>query len=355
MTKIEEFESLVARIKDLDASFLAKAQARQDSLIKPLGALGKLEDMAVRIAAMHQSLSPQLTHAEIHCYAADHGIAEEGVSAYPQEVSAQMIDGVAAGLAGVSNLAKSDGIEVRAYNVGLKTMPKHPSVINHPIMPGTHNFLHEDALTKDAALEAIYFGAREVEKAVFERELDICGLGEVGIANTTSAAALIVSLTGCSVEEATGRGTGLDDRGLAHKVAVIKEALKAREPYAKDGLELLCHFGGLEIAAMVGTILGASALQKPFVVDGQISASALLIAHNICPKVLNYCFVSHKSKEPGLMIALDHLGLEPYLDLDMRLGEGSGAALGISIIKAACMAMSGMASFDEAQVSKRKS
>lgn len=346
---------LTQAIIPVDSDKISRAQAYQDTLIKPNGALGKLEEMAVRISAMQLSLKPSIKNAELFCFAADHGIAEEHVSAYPQEVSAQMIDGIAAGVAGVSCLAKSCSVKLNTYDVGLLYRAHHPAVISHPFMNGSNNFLKTQAMSKDMATSVVLYGANEVSRAVRERNIDICALGEVGIGNSTSAAALISAITNVPVHEVTGYGTGLDEEGIQHKREIIEEALCFHSPFnSQDGIELLCNFGGLEIAAMAGGALGAAALQTPFVIDGLISASALLLAYLIEPKVLEYCFVSHKSKEPGLMQALTFLNYKPYLDLDMRLGEGSGAVLAIALIRAACDAMSNMASFDEAKVSQRE-
>ncbi|MDO5044136.1 MAG: nicotinate-nucleotide--dimethylbenzimidazole phosphoribosyltransferase [Coriobacteriia bacterium] len=342
------------QIEALSPEVLARAQARQDILIKPQGSLGVLEELGVRLAAIQNTLKPQLDHAEIHTFAADHGSAQAGVSAFSQAVTAQMISGIADGVAGVSLIANTFGIAVRPYDVGIVSQVENARVIQRKIMPGTHNMHEEDAMSRSQAIQALELGINEAIDAIENRKVSALGLGEVGIGNTTSAAAIISVFTGLEPELVTGRGTGLDDEGLSRKIAFIKETLDERKPNAQDGLDVLSKIGGLEIAAMAGTVLGAASRRTAVVVDGVISCAATLIALSLAPKAKDYIFASHNSEEPGCKRAFDYMGLSPYLDLRMRLGEGTGAALGIAVMRAAANVMSNMASFDEAGVSNKE-
>lgn len=351
----EKIASALTSVRTLDAKDFEAAQERQDSLTKPAGALGALERYGMRISAIQQTVKPRLEVGEIHCYAADHGVAAEGVSAFPQAVTAQMIENVAQGGAGVNALARTFGIDVRAYDIGVASDTSLvPGVYQVKFMQGTANMVEGPALTEEQCMRAIEVGIDEVKRGVAERGLSFVGLGEVGIANTTAAAAVISVMTQKDPAEVAGRGTGLSDAGLEHKIAVINKALEVNQPNPNDALDVLCKVGGLEICAMCGTVIGAASCGIPVVLDGAISAAAALCAVKLSKDVREYLFSSHVSAEPGSKIALQALALTPVAALDMRLGEGTGAALGMGVLRASANVMSEMATFEEAGVSNKE-
>lgn len=350
-----KISAALTSIRLCDVHDVEAAQARQDNLTKPMGSLGALERYAVRISAIQQRVKPRLPVCEIHCYAADHGVAAAGVSAFPQEVTAQMIANVAAGGAAVSNIARTFGIGVRALDVGVVSDTSgFPGVWQVKVVEGTKNMLEGPAMEPYQCMQAIEVGISQVERGIKERGLSMVGLGEVGIGNTTAAAAIISVLTGTDPAEVTGRGTGISDEGLAHKIETVRKAIAVNEPNPNDALDVLSKVGGLEIAAMCGTIIGAASCGIPVVLDGAISTAAALCAVKLCKDVREYLFASHVSAEPASRMGLAALALTPVADLGMRLGEGTGAALGMGIYQAAVNVMSGMATFDEAGVSNRE-
>ncbi len=330
------------------------ARLKQDNLTKPQGSLGRLEELAIKIAGIKGELLPKLEHKAIITMAADHGVVAEGVSAYPQEVTRQMVYNFLRGGAGVNVLARHIGARVIIVDMGVVSgFEHHSGLICRMIDLGTRNMAKGPAMTRQQAIEAIIAGAEIVEAEV-AKGLDIVGTGDMGIGNTTASSAICAAITGESVEKVTGRGTGVDDEQLAHKIEVIQQALAVNQPDLKDPLDVLAKVGGFEIGGITGVILGAAAHRIPVVLDGFISGAAALIAAGLSPLVKDYFIAAHVSAEAGHRIILGYLGLTPLLDLKMRLGEGTGAALGIFLAEAAVKILAQMATFDEAGVSEKE-
>ncbi len=353
----------------LNSDLLRRAQERLDSLTKPRGSLGELEEIAKRLFAIYADLNREISSKGIFVLAGDHGITEEGVSAYPQEVTRQMILNFVEGGAAISVLARSLDAKLFVADFGvigpnfsnsigreLYSRPgrEHsslPTVLDCKIAEGTRNFLREDAMTKGEALEAIQSGRDLLESLHAENKFDLIALGEMGIGNSTSAAAMTAAFAGVSVEKITGRGTGLKDDALKNKISIIEKSLAARKPDSKNPVEVLSKFGGYEIAGLTGIYLAASDLKIPCVIDGLISGAAALVAARIQPQSRNYFFASHLSEEPGHKVILDELKLHPILHGRLRLGEASGAALALPIIQNAWKLFREMATFESAGVS----
>lgn len=328
----------------------ARAQARLDSLTKPVGSLGRLEEVAVHYLGITGKVSPPRLDPVVFTLAADHGVTDEGVSAYPQSVTAQMVKNFVQGGAGVNVLARHAGASLCLVDMGVAgDLGQYAGLLNHKIASGTRNFLREPAMSREQALQSIQIGM-DLAKAACADGKNLLAVGEMGIGNTTASAAIASVLTGQSVEQVTGRGTGVDDERLKQKISVIERALALHCPSPSDGLEVLTKVGGFEIGGMVGLMLGAAACRVPIVLDGFITAASALIAVVLEPRCREYLIASHLSQEPGHRIVLDHLGLEPLLDLRMRLGEGTGACLAMTLIHAALKIYSEMATFEEARV-----
>ncbi|MEW6482948.1 MAG: nicotinate-nucleotide--dimethylbenzimidazole phosphoribosyltransferase [bacterium] len=345
-------EEILKKIEPVNLGLMEEAQKRQDTLTKPQGSLGRLEEIANRVVGITGNREPDLKRKVIFTMAGDHGVGEEGVSAYPAEVTPQMVYNFLAGGAGINVLARHVGAEVVVVDMGvaeeLKT--QNSKLKNKKIGHGTNNIAKGPAMSREEAIRAIEAGIE-----VFEEErIDIVGTGDMGIANTTPSSAIVAVMTGQSPEKVTGRGTGIDDNTLAHKIKVIERALEINQPDPKDPIDVLSKVGGFEIGGLAGVILAGSAHQIPVVLDGFISGAAALIAVGLEPKAKDYLFAAHCSVEIGHKIVLDNLGLIPLLDLNLRLGEGTGAALGISLIEAACKILTQMATFASAGVSKKK-
>ena len=327
-----------------------QAQARLDSLTKPVGSLGRLEEVAVHYLGIIGKVSPPRLDPVVFTLAADHGVTAEGVSAYPQSVTAQMVKNFVHGGAGVNVLARHAGASLRLVDMGVAgDLNQYAGLLNHKIAYGTKNFLREPAMSREQALQSIQVG-RDLAKAACADGKNLLAVGEMGIGNTTASAAIASVLTGQSVEHVTGRGTGVDDEHLKQKISVIEQALALHRPTPSDGLEVLTKVGGFEIGGMAGLMLGAAACRVPVVLDGFITGASALIAVALEPRCREYLIASHLSQEPGHRIVLDHLGLEPLLDLRMRLGEGTGACLAVTLIHAALKIYSEMATFEEAHV-----
>ena len=349
---MERLEEVLSQIKPLDEKAMQAARLRQDNLTKPRGSLGRLEELSVRIAGMKGSPRPKLEQKAIIVMAADHGVVAEGVSLYPQEVTRQMVLNFLAGGAGINVLARHVGARVVVVDMGVVGgFEPRPGLICRMIDFGTKNMARGPAMTRQQALEAVEAGIEVVEAEV-AKGLDIVGTGDMGIGNTTPSAAICAAITGRPVEEVTGRGTGLEDERLRHKIAVIRRALEVNQPDPNDGLDVLSKVGGFEIGGLAGVILGAVARRIPVVIDGFISGAAALIATRLCPRAKDYLIAGHLSAEPGHRRVLEYLGLEPLLSLGMRLGEGTGAALAMGIAEAAVKVLNEMATFDEAGVSR---
>jgi len=343
---------ILREIKPLDEKVMKQARARQDELTKPRGSLGQLENLSIKIAGIKGEITSGFEHKAIIVMAADHGVVSEGVSLYPQEVTRQMVFNFLNGGAGINVLARFVGARVVIVDMGVVGgFEPHPNLICKMIDFGTRDMAKGPAMTREQALDAIQAGIDVVEGEI-ARGLDIVGTGDMGIGNTTASSAICAVITGESVEKVTGRGTGLAGEQLIHKVEVIQKALELNRPNPKDPADVLAKVGGFEIGGLAGVMLGAAAHHIPVVIDGFISGAAALIAAGLAPGLRDYLIASHLSAESGHKILLEHLGLSPLLDLGMRLGEGTGAALGIVIVEAAVKTLAEMATFGEAGVSK---
>lgn len=345
-----ELASALGAIDAVAAGFEERAWARLDALTKPPRSLGRLEQIAARIAIVQRSERPVAAPSAIVLLAGDHGVVAQGVTPWPQEVTYQMVANLAGGGAAINQLAAHAGSRLVLVDIGVAAdTTALGGVVQEKVRPGTRDLSVEPAMTREEAAAAVLVGFTQA-RALAEGGVRIIGTGEMGIGNTTPASALVAAFTGAAPSAVTGRGTGLDDGGLRHKTEVIAGALALHEPDAQDPLGTLAALGGLEIAGMAGVLLGAASTGVCCVADGFISGAAALAAVRLCPACSGYLFPSHLSAEPGHRIACEALGLEPVLDLDMRLGEGTGAALAIGIMGAACAVMSGMATFAEAGI-----
>ncbi|MDA0301094.1 MAG: nicotinate-nucleotide--dimethylbenzimidazole phosphoribosyltransferase [Chloroflexi bacterium] len=348
----ELIRATAAAIGPLDARASHAAAERQQSLTKPPGSLGRLEDLALRIAGIRGLARPRLDHRLVVIAAGDHGVAAQGVSAYPPEVTGQMVQNFLAGGAAINVLAAHAGARVLVVDAGVASeTPEDPRLVRLRLGPGTADITRGPAMSRDHASLAVAAGINLVAEETRRAGLEIVGAGEMGIGNSTAAAAIIAAATGHPARAVTGRGTGIDDDRFETKVRAVEAALAVNRPDAQDGLDLLMKVGGYEIGMLAGVYLGAASLRVPAVIDGIISGAAALIAEAVAPEVRPYLLASHRSAEPGHAATLEHLRLEPLLDLGMRLGEGSGAALGISLCVAACRVLDEMSTFAEAGVS----
>ena len=344
---------IIKNITPLSDSLLAAATAKIDNKTKPLGALGRIEDLAVRMSLIQDNLDPEIQHKNLFVFAGDHGITEEGVSAYPSEVTAQMVDNFLNGGAAINVLCRHHDIKMKVVDMGVsREFNSHPGLIIKKVAKGTRNFAIEDAMTKKQMILALENGMTTFLDAYNRNPIDILGLGEMGIGNTTSASAIISVITGIPPAQATGRGTGVDDKGLAHKTEVIERALAFHSIDPANGFEILQKIGGFEIAGIAGAVLAAASKKIAVVLDGVISTAAGLVAYIINPAIQGYLISGHKSVEQAQKAALSHMNLVPLIDFDMRLGEGTGAALAIDMADAACKIMRQMASFNEAKVAR---
>jgi len=338
-------------IEDVDRGLMQQAQARLDQLTKPLGSLGRLETLATQIVGITRNMAPRLTHKVIITMAADHGVVEEGVSAYPQAVTEQMVYNFLRGGAGINVLARHVGARVVIVDMGVAaTLLPHPDLILNKIGYGTKNLAQGPAMTSGEASAAIQAGLQIVERQI-EQGADLIGTGDMGIGNTTPSSAIVAAITRQPVERVTGRGTGIDEAAYAKKIDAIQRALTVNDPDPSNPVDVLAKVGGFEIAGLVGVILGGAQARLPVVIDGFISGAAALLAVELEPRVKGYLIASHVSQEPGHRVVLERLDLVPLLDLNLRLGEGTGAALAMSLVEAACKVLTEMATFEQAGVS----
>ena len=344
---------IIDKIEPLDQDSMQAVRRRQNVLTKPRGSLGRLEEIAVHMAGIVGQPLPQIQEKLIVVMAGDHGVVAEGVSAYPQEVTPQMVLNFLNGGAAINVLARHIGARVVVVDMGVAgEIRDHPGLIVKKIARGTKNIAGGPAMTRAQAEEAILSGAQVVEEEI-AKGLDILATGDMGIGNTTPSAAIAVALLQCTPEEIVGRGTGIDDLGLQRKISAVKQSLAVNQPDPDDALDVISKVGGFEIAGLTGAVLAAAAHRRPVVVDGFISTAAAMIAVRLHPQVRDYMFAGHCSQELGHRRMMDWLGLEPLLDLNMRLGEGTGAALAISIVEAACKILAEMATFEEAGVAEK--
>ncbi len=366
MKKIKE---TIEKIGRLDETLMAKAQEQLDNLTKPQGSLGRLEELAKLIVGITGKERPALKNKIIFTFAGDHGVTEEGISAFPKEVTPQMVYNFLRGGAGINVLANHVGARVVVVDAGVASdLESGNGLLVKKINYGTKNMTKGPAMTREEAIRAIEAGI-EVFEDEFSAEgaapaggqgsasggkgIDIVGTGDMGIGNTTPSSAIAAIFTGRPVEDVTGRGTGVDDKGLKNKIEVIKKALEVNRPDPKDAIDVLSKVGGFEIGGIAGIILASASERIPVVIDGFISGAAALVAYHLEPKVKDFMIAGHCSVESGHRVILDHIGLEPILDLNLRLGEGTGAVLAMGIVDAGLKIMTQMATFKSAGVSER--
>lgn len=348
---MKTLEQVVESIQPLDQNAIAAAKARLDNLTKPPGSLGKLEDICWKLAGISGQVYAPFEQRQIVLMAGDHGVVKEGVSAFPQEVTGQMVHNFIAGGAAINVLARQAGASIRLVDVGMIEEIPHEALVQRKVRPGTANFAHGPAMSRQEALQAMTVGFEMAENAA-ESGIHILATGEMGIGNTTASSAILVALAGISPAEAVGRGTGVDNQGLQRKTAAIEKGLLINKPDPDDAMDVLAKVGGLEIAGLAGLVLGAAAARIPVIIDGFISGAAALVAARIAPTSTSYMLASHVSAEPGHSKILRQIGLDPLLYVDMRLGEGTGAALAINLVDAAGRILREMATFDDAGVAR---
>lgn len=347
---MELLQQTLNNIKPLDEKAMAQAQVHLDSLAKPPGSLGSLETVARQLAGIKgqvpRSLSPR-THILM---AGDHGVVAEGVSAFPQEVTPQMILNFANGGAAINVLARYAGAELLLVDIGVASeLPDLPGLLKRKVVSGTNNLARGPAMTKEQAIAAVEVGI-EVANEKIAAGTELLGIGEMGIGNTTPSTAILASFSGLPVDRITGRGTGVDDKRLQLKIKAIRRGLEINKPDPNDPLDVLVKIGGLEIAGMAGVILAGSAKRIPVLIDGFISAAAALIATRLAPLARGFILASHLSEEPGHAAGLELMGLKPMLTIQMRVGEGTGAALGMTLVDAALKVYHEMSTFSQAGV-----
>jgi nicotinate-nucleotide--dimethylbenzimidazole phosphoribosyltransferase len=347
-------ENTLARICPIDHLLLDQAQAKLDNKTKPLGSLGRLEEFARRYAAIAGTLDPDTAKKVIFTFAADHGVVEEGISAFPKEVTPQMVFNFLRGGAGINVLARHGGADVRVVDMGVDhDFGSLPGLIDRKVARGTANFAKGPAMSRRQAVAALEAGIA-LANGCRDEGVAMVGTGEMGIGNTTAASAIIAVISGLPVRQVTSRGTGINDTVLTNKIRVIEQALQVNRPDPTDPLDIVTKVGGLEIAGIAGLIIGCAANRIPVVVDGFISTSGALIAAGLNPLVRDYLFAAHESVEIGHRFMLEHLAAEPILDLQLRLGEGTGAALAMGLIEAGVKIMKEMATFSEAGVAEQQ-
>jgi nicotinate-nucleotide--dimethylbenzimidazole phosphoribosyltransferase len=349
MGKLQE---IISKIQPVDASRTTAIQAQLDDLTKPQGSLGRLEELAKKYCLITGKDKPRIANKIIFTFAGDHGVTEESVSAFPKEVTPQMVLNFLRGGAGVNVLAKHVGARVIVVDMGVDhDFEPMDGLEIRKIGRGTRNMTKGPAMTREEAERAVLAGVDLVEK--YKEGLDLLGTGDMGIGNTTPSSAIVSVITGTDPEKVTGRGTGIDDRSLQNKVAIIKKAIAVNNPDPKDALDVLAKVGGYEIAGIAGLILGAALHRIPVVVDGFISTAGALIAAELNPLVKDYIIAAHQSVEIGHRTMLEHLEQRALLDLNLRLGEGTGAALGMSLVEAGVKILAEMATFSGAGVSEK--
>jgi nicotinate-nucleotide--dimethylbenzimidazole phosphoribosyltransferase len=347
------FDGAAAAVGDLDEAAARAAADHHDRLTKPRGSLGRVESIGLRLAGIAGSSPPPLpTPAAVAVFAGDHGVLAEAVTPWPQDVTAQMVQNFTAGGAAINVLARQVGARVVVVDVGVATeLDAAPGLERRKVRAGTGNLAREPAMAIDEARQALDVGVEVAARLVADGAACLV-TGDMGIGNTTPSAALVAAFTGCGAAEVTGRGTGIDDPTLARKVGAVDAAL-ARTPNRDDPLAVLASLGGLEIAALTGFVVGGAAARVPVVVDGVIADAALLTAAQLVPGAVHFCFAGHRSTEPAARLVLDTLGLAPIIDLDLRLGEGTGACLALPVLESAARILGEMATFDAAGVTDK--
>ncbi len=343
-------QDTIDSIRPISKDFQARAQVSLDQLTKPVGSLGCLEELAAQYVAIRQELPPLMPEPVVLTLAADHGVVREGVSAYPSSVTAQMVMNFLNGGAAINVIAKQVGAQVRVVDMGVESDLGHlPGLLDHKIGLGTNNFVKGPAMSHEQALQSIEVGIR-LARDVYDDGLRVMGIGEMGIGNTTSSSAIAAVMTGQSVTKVTGKGTGVDAERFTKKMQIIEQGITRNQPNEKDSLDVLAKLGGFEIGGLVGLILGGAACRIPVVLDGFITGAAMLLAKELVADCQDYVIPSHCSVEPGHRYVLEHLELQPLFDLDLRLGEGTGACLAIGLLNAAIACLRDMATFESAGV-----
>jgi nicotinate-nucleotide--dimethylbenzimidazole phosphoribosyltransferase len=352
-------EKIVKDIKPLDAEWIGKARERTSQLVMPPRALGRLHEISERLCGIRKTLKPVINHKAVLVMAGDHGVAAAGVSAFPQEVTGEMVKTFLRGGAGINAICRHVDADVWVVDMGiipdLKPEPKdgQDRFLNRKVAKGTSNLAKGPAMTRQAAEESIINGF-QVAAELFQNNVEILGTGDMGIGNTTPSAAIGTVITGISIDEMVGRGTGVDDQGLSRKIDAVRNGIQINQPDRKDGLDVLAKVGGFEIGGIAGCVLAGAFYSRPVVIDGFISTAGALVAHALCPQVADYMFAGHCSEESGHRAMLKYLGLEPILDLGMRLGEGTGGALAMGIMEGALRVFNEVLTFEEAGVTDKE-
>jgi nicotinate-nucleotide--dimethylbenzimidazole phosphoribosyltransferase len=350
----ELLSKTIRMIEALDKEAMAQAQGRQDTLTKPPGSLGRLEQLSIQLAGIQAKPIPQIKRKAVITMAADHGVVAEKVGPWPQEVTAQMVHNFLRGGAGINVIARQVGARVIVVDMGVATeLERSRRLLSWKVAPGTRNIAVGPAMTEEQALKAVEAGI-EIVTAEAAKGLDIVGTGDMGIGNTSPSSAICAVMTGTPVTQVTGRGAGSTDEQLARKIRVIDRALAINRPDPKQPLDILAKVGGFEIGGLAGVMLGAAAHRIPVVIDGFISGAAALIATGLVPELKDYLIAAHLSAEPGHRVMLEYLGLKPLLNLEMRLGEGTGAALGIFLAETSAKVLAEMTTFAKAGVSEKE-
>lgn len=342
-------ENAISNITGLDQEAMAEARRRQDELTKPQGSLGMLEEISIRLAGIFGMAIPPLGKKVVIVMAGDHGVVEEGVSRFPQEVTPQMVLNFLRGGAAINVLARHAGAEVRVVDIGVATEVSGPGLLARNVRRGTANMAKGPAMSREEAVRALETGIQVAWEEIEAGALYLA-TGDMGIGNTTPSSAITSVLAGLDPEEVTGRGTGLDEEARRRKAEVIRRAIEVNRPDPGDPIDVLSKVGGLEIAGIAGVVLGAASRRRPVLVDGFISGAGALVAGALAPGSRDFMIASHLSMEPGHRVILDKLGLRPVIHADMRLGEGTGAALGFLVVEAAVKILAEMATFGEAGV-----
>ncbi len=347
-------EETVKRIEPKSKEWESKAAKHVESLAMPPWALGDVCRLGVKIAGIQRTVDIDVSKKMIFTMAADHGVADEGVSAFPQEVTVEMMKNIALGGAGVNVLGRAAGIQVRLVDMAVKEdfpdLVEKGVIVDHKITHCSKNMRKGPAMTREQAIAAVEAGIDLADKAINNEGVKMLGTGELGIGNTTPASAVVAVMGGYPIADITGRGTGVDDDGLRNKIQVIEDSINLNKPDPNDAIDVLSKVGGYDIAGIAGTILGAAANKTPVVVDGFISTAGALIAKGICPETADYMIASHKSEEPGHALMWETLDMKPLLDLGFRLGEGTGAAVAMHICECSARIMNDMLTFEEAEV-----
>ena len=347
--KEQALYNIINNINCADKEIQKKAKLRIDSLAKPLGSLGKLEDIAIKITGITKNMKNSFQKKCVLIFCSDNGVYEEGIASTPQYVTVAQTINFTKGLSGVGVIAKQNGSDLMVLDVGINSSLKIPGVIDKKIRKSTSNILKGPAMTRKECIDAILIGIEAVKEAI-DNEYEILGIGEMGIANTTTSSAVLISLLGCNIEQAVGRGSGLTNDAFNKKKDVIRQALDINNPDKNDPIDILTKVGGFDIAAMTGAFLGASYYKVPIVIDGFISVVAALVSAKLNKNVKDYLFSSHLSEEIGYKIAIKELNLDPMLNLGMRLGEGSGCPIAFTIIDTANAILKNMATFEESGI-----